>query len=53
LVTARLILPKYGGRKSSKREDEDASANAKASFAKNGIRESIKKPGFDTGHGNL
>jgi hypothetical protein len=29
-VSARLVLPKYGGQKSSKRENEDASANAEA-----------------------
>ena len=31
LVSARLVLPKYGGRKSSKREKEDTSAFAEAS----------------------
>lgn len=30
MVTARLVLPTYGGRKCSKRENEDASANAEA-----------------------
>lgn len=31
MVTARLVLPKYGGRKASKGENENASANAEAS----------------------
>jgi len=30
LVSARLVLTKYGGQKSSERENEDASANAEA-----------------------
>lgn len=31
MVSARLILPKYGGRKDSKGENEDASAETGAS----------------------
>jgi len=30
MVTARMVLPKYGGRKSSKCDNEDASAFAEA-----------------------
>jgi hypothetical protein len=31
MITARLVLPKYGGRKGSKAENEDAPAEAGAS----------------------
>ncbi len=45
LVSTRLVLPKYGGQKSSKRENEDASANAEAFCL--GLTSSIAKETYE------